>query len=500
MEIIKKAVQCIVFVLIISSLSSCQPTKEQKNEVENKYNILFISIDDLRTELHCYGASHIKSPNIDRLASQGVRFTEAHVQQAICMASRASVMTGIRPERHGIYTGEAVENLLPDVLTINKFFKQNGYNIAAAGKVYHHGIDHENQFGDDYMSPRGTWKGRGYVTEQAIEQIKLNPNERGPAYECADVHDTLYQDGINTLNAVRKLEELKREDKPFFLSVGLKKPHLPFVAPKKYWDMYPESSILMPEIREKPKNTGKHTMRISGELGNYYGIPDLYEEIDDSTTIVLRRGYYACVSYVDAQVGYLMDQLEKLGLRKNTVVVLWGDHGYKLGDYGSWCKWSNMNIDTNIPFIFSVPNGKRGEVSNIPVEALDIYPTLAELCGIEKPSHLDGESLIPLFNNPDFESDLKKYAYTMWSHHRWDYDRTIMGYSAKDGRFNYVEWVKLSSGEIIEKELYDHQSDPKETKNVIADDQYIDIVAELAEKCKEQKDATDHDHEFKYLR
>lgn len=484
---------------VILALNSWQSKEVQEKEVNKKYNVLFISIDDLRTELNCYGASHIKSPHIDRLASEGIRFSNAHVQQAICMASRASVMTGIRPERYGIYTGEAVEDLVPDVLTMNKLFKQNGYNMAAFGKIYHHGIDTEKQFGADYMIPEATWTGRGYVTPEAIKQIALNPEGRGPAYESAAVHDTIYKDGINTLNAVRKLEELKIEDKPFFLAVGLSKPHLPFVAPKKYWDMYPESSIRMPLIRKMPENSSKHTMRIKGELNNYYGMPQLYEDIDDNTTLILRRAYYACVSYADAQVGYLLDQLDKLGLRENTVVVLWGDHGYKLGDYGNWCKWSNMNMDTNFPFIISVPNGKRGEVSDVPVEALDIYPTLTALCGIEKPSHLDGESLIPLLNDPDYESGSKRYAYTVWPHNRTNYDKTIMGYSVKDGRFNYVEWVRLSTGEVLEKELYDHQFDPKETKNVIADEQYENIVAKLAKKCQERKDATDHDHEFKSL-
>jgi iduronate 2-sulfatase len=484
---------CIVF------LFSCK-SKQEINK-DTKYNVLFITIDDLRTELNCYGANHIKSPNIDKLAAEGIRFDNAYVQQAICMASRASVLSGIRPEKQGIYTCEPIQDLVPNVLTINKFFKKNGYNIAASGKVYHHGIDMKKQFGDYNMIPKETWTGRGYVTKEAIKQIKLNTEfGRGPAYECADVHDTIYKDGINTLNAVRKLEEFKKDDKPFFLAVGLTKPHLPFVAPKKYWDMYPEESIMMPEISEWPHNTGKYTMRLRGELNSYYGMPQLYEEIDDSTTLILRRAYYACVSYADAQVGYLLNQLDELGLRESTIVVLWGDHGYKLGDYGSWCKWSNMNVDTNIPFIFSVPNGKRGAVCNTPVEALDIYPTLAELCGIKKPLHLDGENLVPLLNNPYLESESKHYAYTVWPHNRRNYDKTIMGYSVKDSRFNYVEWVKLSTGEVLEIELYDHKNDPKETKNIVAHDQYKNIVAELAQKCKERKDATNHDHKFKYLK
>jgi iduronate 2-sulfatase len=495
-----KARYFVGLLLAVSTLISCQAPKDQEKEANKQYNVLFFAIDDLRTELNCYGASHIKSPNIDRLASQGVRFSSAHVQQAICMASRASIMSGMRPESRGIYTGEALEDLMPDVLTMNKFFQQNGYKISAAGKIYHYGVDTEKQFGEANMVPKVSWTGRGFVSEEAIRQIELNTEfGRGPAYERADVHDTIYKDGINTLNAVRKLEELKKEEKPFFLAVGLTKPHLPFVAPKKYWDMYPEESIMMPEVQEMPEYSNKHTMRLRGELNSYYGIPQTYEAIDDSTTLNLRRAYYACVSYADAQVGYLLDQLDHLGLRENTIVVLWGDHGYKLGDYGNWCKWSNMSIDTNIPLIFSVPDGKKGGVSAIPVEALDIYPTLAELCGIEKPSHLEGKSLLPLLNDPDFSPASKSYAYTLWPHNRTNYDKTIMGYSVKDERFNYVEWVKLSTGEVLEKELYDHQLDPNETKNVIADANYKDIIARLAEKCKARRAATDQDHKFKSL-
>lgn len=475
-------------------LLSCQIEKTSE-----RYNVLFVAIDDLRTEINCYGAGHIKSPNIDRLASEGVRFTEAHVQQAICMASRASIMSGIRPEKNGIYTGESVEDLIPDALTLNRFFQQNGYNIASCGKIYHHGIDTKQQFGDDEMTPKASWTGRGYVTDESIKQIELNTEfGRGPAYECANVHDTIYKDGINAWNAVKKLEELKEDNKPFFLAVGFSKPHLPFVAPKKYWDLYPESSITLPDVRERPENSSMHTMRIRGELNNYYGMPHLYEEIDDSTTLVLRRAYYACVSYADAQVGYLLDQLDELGLRENTIVVLWGDHGYKLGDYNSWCKWSNMNIDTNIPFIFSVPEGHQGSVCETPVEALDIYPTLAELCGLTMPEHLEGQSLVDNLNNPVKEQH--RYVSTIWPHDRWNYDKTIMGYSIKDSRFNYVEWVKLNTGEVLARELYDHENDPLETRNVVDEDQYKESVAALAQKCKDTKEATDHDHNFKSLK
>ncbi len=449
--------------------------------------MLFIAVDDLRTELNCYGASHIHSPNIDRLAEEGVLFSNAYVQQAICMATRASILTGIRPEHHEIYTTKSVNELMPDVLTLNKFFEANGYNIAACGKIYHYGIDTKLQFGDAYMQPEQTWSGRGYVSKESIEKIALNTKyHRGPAYECADVPDSIYTDGINTLYALRKMKSLKKEGKPFFLAVGLKKPHLPFVAPKKYWDMYPASSIEMPGVREMPKNSNEYTMSPKGELTSYYGMPETFEEIDDSTTLTLRRAYFACVSYIDAQIGMLLDQLEDLGLRENTIVVLWGDHGYKLGDYSRWCKWSNMKIDTHIPFIFSVPGGVKGAVCHTPVEALDIYPTLADLCGLEKPSHLEGQSLLENLKSPQTDQD--RYVCSVWPQNRNDYSKTVMGYSIKNKRYNYVEWVKLSTGEVMARELYDHDVDPNETANVVDQNEYREVVAELEKTCKTYKE------------
>jgi iduronate 2-sulfatase len=477
----KKAI--ILSLAFISGLLSACSLGEKKS----KPNVLFIAVDDLRTELNCYGASHIHSPNIDRLASEGVRFTNAHVQQAICMASRASILSGIRPEHNEIYATASVQELMPEILTINRFFESNGYNIAACGKIYHYGIDHETQFGDAYMQPEETWTGRGYVSRESIEKKALNTKyDRGSAYECTDVPDSIYRDGANTQLAVRRLTSLREEGKPFFLAVGLTKPHLPFVAPKKYWDLYPASSIELPEVREMPENSSEYTMRPGGELTSYYGMPATFEKIDDSTTLLLRHGYFACVSYIDAQIGMLLDQLEKLGLMENTIVVLWGDHGFKLGDYKRWCKWSNMNIDTHIPYIFSFPDGMKGAVCNTPVEALDIYPTLAELCGLEKPAHLEGQSIVENLNNPETEQD--RYVCTVWPLERTNYEKTVMGYSIKNKRYNYVEWVKLSSGEVMARELYDHQVDPNETVNLAGKSEYDEINAELEMVCKRYKE------------
>ena len=478
------------------SMTVCSSqSNKNKTATKQNYNVLFIAIDDLRPELNSYGASHIKSPNIDKLAAEGIMFKQAHVQQAICMASRASIMSGMRPERKGIYTGESLNNLTPNVLTINKFFEQNGYNIASCGKIYHHGSDTKKQFGDKEMTPNETWTGRGYVTPEAIKKIALNTDfHRGPAYEFADVHDTIYKDGLNTLNAMRKMEALSKDDKPFFLAVGLSKPHLPFTAPKKYWDLYPAATIKLTDLKETPENSYELAIRTRGELNSYYNMPQQYAEIDDETALNLTRAYYACVSYADAQVGKLMNQLDELGLRENTVVVLWGDHGYKLGDYNSWCKWSNMNIDTNVPLIFNTPNGKKGLISESPVETLDMYPTLAELCNLKAPSHLEGQSLMPLFTEPNLQQD--RIVFSQWPISRDKYDKVIMGYSAKSSRFNYVEWIKLNSGEVIAKELFDHDVDPMETKNVIADATYKKQVKYLAKKLAVRIKNTDHTHAF----
>lgn len=488
----------IALLLMLLLSTSCSPPADEE---DTPLNVLFIAVDDLRTELNCYGASHIVSPNIDRLAAEGIRFDNAHVQQAICMASRASMLSGIRPEKFGIYTGEPVEKVLPDVMTLNKFFKNNGYTVSSVGKIYHYQEDTKAQFGGDWIEPGTTWNGEKYANQNSIEQGKKNTKgTNGPAFESADVPDEGYLDGINTSNALTQLSELKEAGKPFFMAVGLLKPHLPFAAPQKYWDMYPEGSVELPEIRQHPLNSGKNTLRTRGELTNYSDMPDTFAEVPDSTTINLRRAYYACVSYADAQVGKLLDRLEELGLRENTIVVLWGDHGYKLGDYGDWCKWSNMNLDTQIPLIFSVPGHEGGEVVNRAVESLDIYPTLAGLCGLDPPKHLEGENLTHLLENPSMKEDIEQYAYTIWPQNRWDYDRTVMGYSVKNHRFNYVEWVQLNTGEVLDRELYDHQSDPMETENVIQEVQYAEIVAQLAELTQSRINSTDHDHAFKQLR
>jgi iduronate 2-sulfatase len=413
-------------------------------------------------------------------------------------------MTGYRPERHGIYTGEPVHDLVPDVLTMNQMFAQNGYNVSGFGKIYHYGSDQKGQFGAEYLDPTDQWVGRGYITGEAIEQMKYNEShpvkgrnqgDRGPAYEMADVPDSAYIDGYNTEYALRKLKSYKKDGKPFFMAMGFHKPHLPFCAPKKYWDLYPPESIQQPEIVDPPENANKYTLRSWGELRNYYGMPQTTAPVGPDTTLILRRGYYACVSYVDALIGKILDELEALDLADNTIIVLWGDHGYKLGDYGYWCKWSNMDIDTRVPLIFSVPGGKQEASTDALAELLDIYPTLADLCGLEKPAHLEGKSLVPVLNDPQIPWNDE--VYSVWPHDRKEYDKTIMGYAVKSAQYNYIEWVKMNTGEVLARDLYDHGIDPQETVNVIDQPEYQEIILEMEKKCAVRKQATDHEHLYR---
>ena len=453
----------------------------------DKPNILFIAIDDLRPELNSYGATHIHSPNIDRLAARGVQFNSAHVQQSICMPSRASLLTGFRPENHDIYTGRSVVDLVPDALTINKHFEGNGYEVAAYGKIYHYKSDHIAQFGDRWSDGSTALLNNGrYATQDSLDKLELNRHDpvrphddRGPAFESADVDDTAYSDGYNTERAIATLRQFSLTEKPFFLAIGFRKPHLPFNAPEKYWDLYPPESIEPAEIREAPRNSTQYTLRDPGELRNYYGMPKRRgEAVDAETELVLRRAYFACVSYVDALVGKLLDELDDLGLADDTVVVLWGDHGYKLGDYGNWNKWTNLTIDTRVPLIVRAPGIQGGVQSDALVELIDIYPTLSELAGLEVPRHVQGTSFVPLLRKPDME--WKDRVFTLWPHNRDRFEQTITGFSVKTKKYNYVEWTRLATNEVLAIELYDNAIDPQETMNVVDLPAYDETVLEMS--------------------
>ena len=450
-----------------------------------KMNVLFIAVDDLRPQLGCYGQEHIISPNIDRLAAEGLLFERTYCQQAVCAPSRVSILSGTRPDTTKIYgLSTPLRKAMPDVLTLPEHFKNHGYETLSIGKIYHHVQDDlQGWTAEPYRAgtfPEGDWKGRGYLSKEAIAQMteynKAYPRMkgRGPAFDAADVPDEAYPDGANTVYAIKQLNRLK--DKPFFMAMGLYKPHLPFNAPKKYWDMYDRAKVKLAENPFIPKNAPSYATTSWGELRNYYGIPKK-GPCSGALARQLIHGYYACVTYIDAQIGLLLDELDRLGLRKNTVIILWGDHGWKLGEHAGWCKHTNFELDTHVPMILSVPAMKTaGRRTRALTEYVDIYPTLCEVCRLPVPAHLEGLSVAPLLKDPD--RPWKKAAFSQYPRGK------VMGYTMKTDRFRYTEWQDRKTGKILARELYDHQKDPDENINAAAQPEYKQQIPRLSRILK----------------
>ena len=430
-----------------------------------KPNVLFIAVDDLRPELGCYGHKQIISPNIDRLASQGLLFERTYCQQAVCAPSRASIMSGCRPDTTKIYDlNTPLRKAMPDILSLPQHFKNNGYETLSIGKIYHHNTDDKPGWSIPPFKAgaKGKWKGRGYLTQNAIEKVrrleKAKPGSggRGPAFEAADAPDNHYPDGANTDHAITELRRLK--DKPFFMAMGLYKPHLPFNAPKKYWNMYDPDKIQLADNPFAPKGATPYSLTNYGELRNYIDVPKK-SPIPDDLAKELINGYYACITYIDAQIGRLLDELDRLGIRDNTVVILWGDHGWKLGEHGSWCKHTNFELDTHVPMIISLPNRKTaGKRTTALTEFVDIYPSLCEACGLSIPPHCEGTSIMPLVNDP--KRAWKKAAFSQYPRGR------VMGYSMRTDRYRYTEWQQRKGGKVLTTELYDHKNDAAENENI----------------------------------
>lgn len=450
----------------------------------DRMNVLFIAIDDMRPELGVYGVDQVQSPNIDRLAEEGMVFKSAYCQQAICGASRISLMTGMYCQSTKIYGIKLKKkDVLPDIPSLPRHFRENGYQTFSIGKIYHHRDDDPEAWTKE---PYRAMKGSGYVTDEANALVELNretnpkAGTKGPPTEAADVEDSGHHDGKL---AVEAIDELRNMDtgKPFFLAVGFRKPHLPFTPPRKYWDLY--DPLLIDEASNPywPENYTPYTMSNFGELRNYYGMPRGTAEVSEDLARHLKHGYYASVSFIDAQVGKILNELDRQGLKENTIVILWGDHGWKLGEHKSWAKHTNFEIDTRVPLIISVPGkGIRSQATDAIVEFVDIYPTLSELCGIDLPTHLEGISFVPLLEDPD--RDWKKAAFSVWvgASHRYDEEIQVIGFAMKTDRYRYIEWKRTKTGEVEAVELYDHQSDPDENRNVCDNPEYEDTINELS--------------------
>ena len=456
-------------------LAACSSSTPSSNTGDQPPNVLFIAVDDLRPELGCYGQSQIISPNIDRLAQQGLLLERAYCQQAICAPSRISLLSGLRPDATGIYgLRKQLRDTLPNLVTLPRLFKDHGYETISLGKIYHHRYDDSLAWSQPAYRSEGNWAGRGYLAPASVEVVNNHSDlgsGRGPAYEAADVPDSAYPDGQIAQRALAELNRLK--DQPFFLAVGFVKPHLPFNAPRKYWDLYDSAAIALPMVTEASQSAPDLAFTNWGELRNYHGIPkegDLSEDL----TRTLIHGYYACTSYTDALIGRLLDELDRLELRQNTIVVLWGDHGWKLGDYGDWCKHTNFTLDTRVPLLLSTPGMKEpGLRSRALVELVDVYPTLAELAGLPLPSHLQGTSMVPLLDQPD--RPWKQAAF-------FQYPRAdTMGYALRTDRYRFTRWQQRDSlRQVVALELYDHQNDSLETVNLASHPEYTRVVEELS--------------------
>ncbi len=434
------------------------------------YNVLFIAVDDLRPELGCYGARHIKSPNIDRLAAEGMVFQRAYCQQAVCSPSRTSLLTGLRPDSTRVYDLEThFRKTIPNVVTLPQHFKENGYYTAAMGKIYHGNLNDTLSWSEPWWRPQSKRKApRGYVSAENVT-LDTAKNSRGYAFESADEPDSIYQDGMTADRAIQTLRRIK--DKPFFLAVGFLKPHLPFVAPKKYWDLYDPATIKVPPVQE-PQAISPYALARFGELRAYTGIPKK-GLLTEAQSRQLIHGYYACVSYMDAQVGRVLDELKKQGLDKNTIVILWGDHGWKLGEYGEWCKHTNFEVDAKAALLVKAPQMKaKGKPTKNLVEFVDIYPTLCELAGLKKPSHLQGISFAPLLDNPTAKGKAAVYS---------QYPRKmVMGYTVKTDRYRLVRWqLRSNPDSVAAYDLFDHVKDPGEMRNVAAEPAYQSVREEL---------------------
>ncbi|HOZ47246.1 MAG TPA: sulfatase [Candidatus Hydrogenedentes bacterium] len=449
-------------------------------------NVLFIAVDDLRPQLGCYGDKVVKSPNLDRLAADGTVFTRAYCQQAVCSPSRTSLLTGRRPDTTLVYDLEThFRKTIPDVVTLPEQFKREGYHAQGLSKLYHGGLDDAQSWSVPWWKPEAqTYHLPQNVTDLAkrtaeAQAAGVKPSQigrwpRGVPTEAPDIADNELADGKTADRAIEVLNAIKGG--PFFLGVGFLKPHLPFIAPKKYWDLYPRDQLSLADNPFAPKDCPQYALTNWGELRHYVGVPKV-GPLSDEQALELIHGYYACASYTDAQIGRVVDALERLGLRDNTVIVVWGDHGWQLGEHGLWCKHTNFETSVHAPLICSAPKQKtRGVSCDALVEFVDIYPSMCELCGVPLPDGLEGASFAPLLDEP--ARPWKTAAFSQYPRYVDGVGR-IMGYSMRTDRYRLTEWRGLEK-DFTEYELYDHETDPKENVNIAQRPENAALVKQLA--------------------
>jgi len=453
--------RAVLAILIIAGLSlgprvanlNAFSSAAKPNAERARYNVLFIAVDDLNNSLGCYGHLVVKSPNIDRLAARGVRFDRAYCQYPLCNPSRTSLLTGLRPDTTNIFGNQThFRTKLPDVVTLPELFRQNGYFAASLGKIYHRIGDMDDaKSWDAAQYPVGTARGR-----QGEGRNLTGGRLRWCEWRAAEGDDEDQPDGQIAREAIRILEE--KRDKPFFLAVGFHKPHDPFVAPKKYFNLYPLESLRLPK---EPTDRSPEA-----PLALPRGFKEEFDKFTDKERLEFMRAYYACTSFMDAQVGKLLDALERLKLADNTIVVFFGDHGYHVGERGWWNKSTLFELSCRAPLIVAAPGMKAsGKSCARLVEFVDIYPTLTDCAGIKPATTLHGRSFRPLLDNPT--QPWKQTAFTQVQR------GAGMAYSVRTERWRYTEWPDGNA------ELYDHDNDPDEWHNLARDAQHAKTAAEL---------------------
>ena len=445
-----------------------------------KPNVLMILVDDLKPALGCYGDAVAQTPNLDALAARGTRFDAAYCNQAVCAPSRFTLMLGSHSTSSGLYgLGSRLREILPDAVTLPQHFAAHGYRTESLGKVFHvgHGNEGDPQsfsvphFADkviEYLDPASTDGGRltreeALFTNQKLGQIRSLP--RGAVFESPVADDSDYADGRVAAETIRRLEAAKRrrqqDGTPFFIAAGFVRPHLPFSVPQKYWDLYDPAQLPMPRYEQFPKQAPAVALKRGGEITAYKPVPK-DGEVGEELRRKLIHGYYASTSYVDAQIGKVTAALQRLGLDQNTIVVLWSDHGFHLGDHGMWTKHTNYEQANRIPILVVAPGvTEPGRSTGQLAESVDLYPTLAELAGLPAPSGpqpIDGVSLVPVLKDP--EARVRDHAYHA-------YPRRKLGRAIRTEHYRLVEW--RDPGEPAETavyELYDYENDPLETRNL----------------------------------
>jgi len=445
------------------------------NLIPEKPNILFVIIDDLNADISSEGGP-IKTPNIDRLASSGIQFTRAYVQQPVCAASRASFLTGLRPNTAGVdypYSYYFVDELLPKVGIISDFFDTKGYNVKQFGKV-HHGLS--NKYQQKTANPQ---KGK-YVSDELNQNAKKYGGNTQPPYEKSVEGEEGFIDHAVATDVIRELQTMDKS-KPFCILAGFVKPHLPFSAPEEYWDLYDRDEITLPV----PKELAEGAPRLA--VDQYYLWHFKWETNDplipfsDEYAKLIKHSYYASSSFVDHQVGRVLKSLEENNLNENTIVVLISDHGFLIGEQNYWGKNNLFEKGLRIPFIISWKGKvKAGMKTDALVEAVDVFPTMIDLAGFTIPEYVEGTSIKPLLKDPE-----REWKSGVYSQHPRGWNENIEGVSLRTDQYRYTEWFERPEGKILARELYDYELDPTESRNLADEEAYAEIVAKLAIELNE---------------